>query len=260
VDLQDKVAIITGASDDIGIATARRFLKEGATLVLSGADADALDGLKLEPDWLGHRVVPIGIDGEDAAAIEATVAKALSVRGRVDILVNATSLDDGRSWNETDGTEWDRQVAAGPTSVFKWCRAVSPHMTSRRHGKIVNVAWSAGRYRSSYFRTGSTFRSGVAYASGQGGVLALTRELAFELAAEGIYVNAVVPGLIETKKAKRDWEKLSETMKSYVLAESALGRMGMPDEVAAVICFLASERSSYITGTAIDVNGGWWMS
>jgi len=91
-------------------------------------------------------------------------------------------------------------------------------------------------------------------------VLALTRELAFELAAAGVYVNAVVPGLIETKEAKRNWEKLSEKTKSYVLAESALGRAGSPDEVAAVICFLASERSSYITGTAIDVNGGWWMS
>ena len=260
MDLQDKVAIITGAGDDIGIATARRFLKEGATLVLSGADADALDALKLEPGLLGRRIMPVVTDGEDAAAIKAIVAKALSAHGRVDILVNAASLEGGRSWNETDGAEWDRQVAAGPTSVFHWCRAVSFHMIGRRQGKIVNVAWSAGRYRSWYFPTGSAFRSGVAYASGQGGVLALTRELAFELAAEGIYVNAVVPGLIETEEAKRDWEKLSETTKSYVLAESALGRMGMPDEVAAVVCFLASERSSYITGTAIDVNGGWFMS
>jgi NAD(P)-dependent dehydrogenase (short-subunit alcohol dehydrogenase family) len=260
LDLQDKVAIITGAGDDIGIATARRFLKEGATLVLSGADAGSVDALKLEPDWIGHRVMAVGADREDATAIRAIVAKALSAHGRVDILVNAAGLAGGRSWNETDASEWDRQVVAGPTNVFHWCRAVSPHMTGQRHGKIVNVAWSAGRYRSSYFPTGSSFRSGVAYASGQGGVLALTRELAFELAGKGVYVNAVVPGLIETKEAKRDWEKLSDTTKAYVLAESALGRSGTPDEVAAVICFLASERSSYITGTAIDVNGGWWMS
>ena len=143
---------------------------------------------------------------------------------------------------------------------FEWCRTVSPHMAERRYGKIVNLAWSAGRYRSSYFPTGSSFRSGAAYASGQGGILAFTRELAFELAADGVHVNAVVPGLIETREGKRDWESLSETAKSYILLESAVGRMGTPDEVAAVICFLSSERSSYITGTSIDVNGGWWMS
>jgi NAD(P)-dependent dehydrogenase (short-subunit alcohol dehydrogenase family) len=237
VDLQDKVAIITGARDDIGIATARRFLKEGATLVLDGTA------------------------GDPAVDIRATVDKALTDHGRVDILVNAaTGLDGGRSWSDTDHAEWERQAAAGPARVFEWCRAVSPHMVERRYGKIVNLAWSAGRYRSSYFPTGSSFRSGTAYAAGQGGILAFTRELAFELAADGVYVNAVVPGLIETREGKRDWESLSEAAKSYILLESAVGRMGTPDEVAAVICFLSSERSSYITGTSIDVNGGWWMS
>jgi NAD(P)-dependent dehydrogenase (short-subunit alcohol dehydrogenase family) len=236
VDLQGKVAIVTGAHDDIGAATARRFLKEGATLVLAGAAGDA-------------------------AGIKRTVDKAVALHGRVDILVNAAAgLDEGRCWTDTDRPEWERQADAGPARVFEWCRAVSPHMAARRYGKIVNLAWSAGRYRSWYFPTGSSFRSGAAFAAGQGGILALTRELAFELAADGVHVNAVVPGLIETRDGRREWERLSETAKSYILLESAVGRMGTPDEVAAVICFLSSERSSYITGTSIDVNGGWWMS
>jgi NAD(P)-dependent dehydrogenase (short-subunit alcohol dehydrogenase family) len=213
MDLQDKIAIITGADDDIGMATARRSLKEGATLVEAAGDA-AVDS-------------------------RATVDKALAAHGRVDILVNAAAI---------------------PDQVFEWCRSVSPHMVQRKYGKIVNLAWSAGRYRSSYFPIGSSFRSGTAYASGQGGILAFTRELAFELGGDGVHVNAVVPGLIETREGKQEWEQLSETERSYILLESAVGRMGTPDEVASVICFLASERSSYVTGTSIDVNGGWWMS
>jgi NAD(P)-dependent dehydrogenase (short-subunit alcohol dehydrogenase family) len=215
VDLQDRVAIITGAHDDIGIAAAKRFQKEGAT------------------------VIPVETASDATVDIGATVDKALASHGRVDILVNAAAI---------------------PDQVFGWCRFVSPHMVQRKYGKIVNLAWSAGRYRSSYFPTGSSFRSGTAYASGQGGILAFTRELAFELGGDGVHVNAVVPGLIETREGKQEWEQLSETAKSYILLESAVGRLGTPDEVAAVICFLASERSSYVTGTSIDVNGGWWMS
>ncbi len=207
MDLQGKVALITGSRDDIGAATARCFLKEGATLVL-----------------------------DETADIAATVDKALADHGRIDILVNAAER------------------------VFDWCRAVSPHMAQRHYGKIVNLAGSAGRYRSAWFPTGSSFQSGTAYAADQGGILAFTRELAFELGPQGVHVNAVVPGLIETRESDRDWEQLSETTKSYILLESAVGRRGTPDEVAAVICFLASDRSSYITGTSIDVNGGWWMS
>jgi NAD(P)-dependent dehydrogenase (short-subunit alcohol dehydrogenase family) len=261
VDLRDRVAIITGARDDIGVATARRFLAEGTTLVLQGADAETIGALELEPGWLGRRVIAVGTAGDAEADIRATVDEALAAHGRIDILVNAVAgLDDGRSWSDTDRAEWERQAAAGPARAFDWCRAVIPPMTERRSGKIVNLAWSAGRYRSSYFPTGSSFRSGAAYAAGQGGILALTRELAFELGPDGIRVNAVVPGLIATREGQQDWERLPETARSYILLESAAGRLGTPDEVAAVICFLSSDRSSYVTGTSIDVNGGWWMS
>ena len=260
MEFADKVAIVTGAHGDIGAATARRFLKEGAKLVLSASDPAALDGLRQEHGRQDDRVAVVVTDGDFAGAVQAAVDRAMAVHGRIDILVNADGLDDGRGWGVTDRTEWDRHMAAGLTHVFEWCRAVSPYMAARKHGKIVNVTSAAGRYRSGYFRTGASFQSGVAYASGQGGVLALTRELAFELSADGIYVNAAVLGLIDTAQARRQWERLSETERSYILAESALGRWGTPDEAAAVICFLASERSSYVTGTGIDVNGGWWMS
>jgi NAD(P)-dependent dehydrogenase (short-subunit alcohol dehydrogenase family) len=260
VDLQDKVAIITGALSDIGVATARRFIAEGAMLILSDSDPDALERLRQESAWPENRAVLVRTEGGREAEILAAVDQALVAHGRVDVLVNGAGLELGRSWGETDGAEWDRHLSASLTNVYRWCRVVTPHMKVRQYGKIVNIASSAGRYRSSYFPSGSSFRSGVAYASSQGGVLALTRELAFELAADGIYVNAAVLGLIETEQARHEWARLPVSVRDSILTESSLGRVGTPDEAAAVVCFLASERSSYITGSGIDVNGGWWVS
>ena len=260
MDLENKVAIITGALGEIGIATARRFVAEGANVVLSDSDEAALDRLRQETAGLRDRAVVIGTEIDGKADVRAAVERALAAHGRIDVLVNGAGLERGCPWAETDRSEWDRHMVASLTNVFEWCRVVTPHMANRRCGKVVNITWNAGRYRSSYIRSGSSYRGGVAFASGQGGVLALTRELASELAADGIYVNAVVLGLIATQRARDEWALLSEWERASVLAESSLGRAGTPDEAAAVVCFLASERSSYITGTGIDVNGGWWVS
>jgi NAD(P)-dependent dehydrogenase (short-subunit alcohol dehydrogenase family) len=260
VDLQNKVAIITGALSEIGVATARRFIAEGATLILMDKEADALANLQQQNAWLEDRAVLVGNENSQEAEIRTAVERVVAAHGRVDVLVNNVSPETGCSWDKTDRVEWDRHVAAILTSVYEWCHVVTPHMKMRRYGRIVNISSSAGRYRSSYFLSGSSFRSGVAYASTQGGVLALTRELAFELAADGIYVNAAVLGLIETEQARHEWAGLPASTRESILAESSLGRVGTPDEAAAVVCFLASDRSSYITGTGIDVNGGWWVS
>ncbi|HKV43107.1 MAG TPA: SDR family NAD(P)-dependent oxidoreductase [bacterium] len=260
MSLRGRVAIVTGATGDIGRAAARRLAAEGARLVLSDKDPGALEEVGNDVGTSGTPPFVARADITREDEIQGAVERALGCYGHIDILVNCAGVSDGCAWGDTDLREWTRQVAANLTGVFLWCRATTTHMRARHYGKIVNVASSAGRYRSSYFRHKTSHQTGVSYAASHGGVLALTRELAFELAHDGVYVNAVVPGLIQTGPFQDEWTRLSEWVRDAILTESSLGRLGRPDEVAAVVSFLASEASSYITGTAIDVNGGWWVS
>ena len=260
VDGHPRVALITGAATDIGRATARRLAREGLAVVLCGTPWRLLDELSAEIRGAGGRGLVVEADVNKETEVQTAVLRAVGWQGYIDVLVNCAGIEECRSWEETDLSEWEGHLRANLTSVFLCCRAVTPHMRMRRYGKIVNVASSAGRYRSSYFRHGAAVRAGVPYASAQGGVLALTRELAFEVAGDGIYVNAVVSGLISTMQMAGEWSRLPEHVRKDILAETALGRLGEPDEVAGAIGFLASDASSYVTGTSLDVNGGWWMS
>jgi NAD(P)-dependent dehydrogenase (short-subunit alcohol dehydrogenase family) len=255
-----RVALICGAASGIGRAAARRFAREGLAVVLCDADAGPLHEALAELRDAGGLGDAVQADLAIETQVRAAVHTAVDSYGRLDVLVNAAGIDGARPWEETDFADWDAHLRANLTSVFLCCRAVTPHMRPRRYGKIVNVASSAGRYRSSYTRYGATVAAGVPYASSHGGILALTRQLAFELADAGIYVNAVVPGFILTPRLKDEWSRLPEQVRDDILAETALGRLGDPEEVAAVINFLASDASSYVTGAALDVNGGWWMS
>lgn len=253
------VALITGAAGDIGRAAARRLARDGFAVVV--CDAPRRDaGQVVDHIRHGGAAYAVAARATDETDVHRAVREAVAWRGRIDALINAPGADDGRPWEDTGLDAWEQVLRDTLTKVFLFCRAVTPHMRARRCGKIVNIASSAGRYRSAYMRHAGPAGAGVGSASAHGGILALTRELGFELARDGIYVNAVAVGLIATARTNARWMRLPESVRKDTLAETALGRLGTPDEVAGVISFLASDASSYITATAVDVNGGWWMS
>jgi NAD(P)-dependent dehydrogenase (short-subunit alcohol dehydrogenase family) len=259
-DLQDRVAIVTGAARGIGGATARRLAAGGARLVIADSDAGPLAGIRDAIHALGGQAVVVKADAASVPGVAQVVAEALEAFHRIDILVNGGGAVEGQSQGQTESEAWERHLALNVTGCLLCCRAVMPHMQARRYGKIVNIASSAGHYRSSYFPYDASPPSKVSVSASDGGVLALTRELAFEVARHGIYVNAVAPGWILTDPAREEWRRLPEWARNYILAEISLRRAGQPEEVASVVHFLASDASSYVTGTVVDVNGGWWMS
>ena len=258
MELDDRVAIVTGAAGAVGAAVARRLAAEGARLVIADGDAGALAGVR-EGLAGADRVESCAIEPASEAEARALVQRAIERFGRVDVLVNAAGAAGEPPWDEPGADAWARRLRQ-LTGCAACCRAVAPEMIARRRGRIVNVAASAGRYRSAYFRPDGASSTGAGSAAAGGGVLALTRELAMELGPQGVTVNAVVPGWILTERSAREWEEMSEAMRRDILAEISLGRPGRPEEVAGAVLFLASHASSYVSGCAIDVNGGWWMS
>ena len=250
MDLLDRVALVMGAGTAVGAAVAQRFAAEGARLVLVDEDEQAVGRARAAAGG-GTAAECRAIDPTSSADVEGVLAGALVRFGRVDALVNATGADDA---------PWSGAGARALAACMAACGAVAPEMRRRGRGRIVNVAPPAGRYRSGYFRPESVRGSGVPGAVAGGGVLALTRELALELGPSGVTVNAVVPGWIAAHDGADAWDGLPERARRHVLAEISLGRPGRPSEVAGVVLFLAGDAGSYVSGAAIDVNGGWWMS
>lgn len=248
MDLVDRVAVVTGAGSVIGAAVARRFAAEGARLVLLDTDEVAIGRAR---SAIGETAVECRAMAATAADVEAALADVISRCGQVDVLVNAAG---GNAWPWTEAADESLAVCMAA------CDAVAPEMCRRGRGRIVNVAASAGRYRSGWFRPEGVSGSGVSAAVAGAGVLALTRELALELGPSGVTVNAVVPGWIAPDGGAAPWSALPQRARRDVLAEISLGRPGRPEEVAGVVLFLASDAGSYVSGAAIDVNGGWWMS
>ena len=259
MELVDQVAIVAGVAGAVGGAVARRFAAEGARLVLADEDEDALAqvGESLRGAETPSESVPLDLASEPQ--IQWLVERALSRFGRIDILVHAMATAEDEPWDEPGPAAWARRLRS-LTSCALCCRNVAPAMRARGRGRIVNVAATAGRYRSAYFRPEGASGTAEACASASGGVLALTRELAMELGPHGITVNAVVPGWILTERSARAWNGLADGARRKTIAEISLGRPGRPEEVAGAVLFLASDASSYVSGTSLDVNGGWWMS
>ena len=249
-DLNGKVALVTGASSGIGRAAAKALAANGARVAINfhrnevGAEAT-----RKEIVAAGGSAIAAQADVMQVHDVESLVERTVTELGPIDILVNnAGSLVERLRILELTEERWDEVIHLNLKSAFLCCRAVAASMMERKTGAIVNVSSIAGR-------TGGALGS-IHYSTAKGGLITFTKGLAKELAPFGVRVNAVSPGVIDT----RFHEEFSspEMMKGYVAAIPQ-GRVGTPEEVAEVICFLASDAASYLAGETIEINGGMFM-
>jgi 3-oxoacyl-[acyl-carrier protein] reductase len=245
IDLKDKVALVTGAGRGIGRVIAQTLAREGARVVVADIRQDLLDDVAAEWQREGWQGLQVICDVRDNASCVAAVAAAETAFGRVDILVNNAGVASGGRVEQMPDDAWQANLDINLSGTMRMCRAVIPAMQRQQWGRILNAASFAAIIPSV---------GGGAYAASKYGVEGLTRVLAGELGPSNITVNAYAPGMIPTEMnhfAERDaatQERLLDTL--------TLRRWGEPADVANLICFLASDLASYITGTMIDVSGG----
>lgn len=242
--LAGKVAVITGGTNGLGAATAKRFVEEGASVLIVGRDEAAAAALADRvgvPGRLGFHKADVS--ERDSAA--RAVADTLDRFSGIDILVNSAGGSRLVSFLETDSSTLDAMLAVNLKGTFFFAQEAAKAMIEQgRGGAIINVSSISGQ-------RGSTLRA--AYGMAKSAVIHLTRVMAVELAPHGIRVNAIAPGPIETRAAK---ERHRSTTRGAYLRTIPMGRYGTPEEVAAVATFLASEAASYVTGDTLNVDGG----
>ncbi len=243
------VALITGSGKGIGKATALRFASEGASIVLNDTREDLLDQGQKDVEAAGSKALAVKADVSDGKQVRGMVDQTIKEFGKIDVLVNNVGVDFGSYKIDADEKDWDRLMDIDLKSQLLCAQSVVPHMVKAGGGKIVNVSSMAGR-RS--FPVASH-----AYSMAKAGVISFTRQLAWEVAEKSIRVNCVVPGNIATEEGLKDWDTVyPQEVKDLMMAGTPMKRLGRSEEVAAVIAWLASDDSSYVTGVFLAVDGG----
>ena len=240
-ELTGQVAIVTGAAAGIGEAIARRLARAGAAVAIADRNED---GAREVADSIGGGSFAVAVDIASSSSVNEAVNQVLAHAGQIDILVNNAGIA-GRAaplWEQTD-QDWQDILSVNLTGVFNCCRAVIPHMRARRYGRIVSIASIAGK-------EGNPNMTG--YSSTKAAVIGFTKSLAKEVATEGICVNAVAPAVVRTKIL----DQLTPAQIDYMTQRIPMRRTGMPEEIAAVVHFLASPDCSFVTGQCYDASGG----
>ncbi|TCC64362.1 3-oxoacyl-ACP reductase [Kribbella pittospori] len=242
--LQGRVAVVTGGASGIGLATVRRLAAEGAEVVIG--DVDAAAG-KAAADEVGGLFV--ATDVTDQAAVENLFRQAYDTYGSVDIAFNNAGISppDDASILDTGLEAWRKVQEVNLTSVYLCCKAAIPYMQRQGRGSIINTA--------SFVAVMGAATSQISYSASKGGVLAMSRELGVEFARQGIRVNALCPGPVNTPLLTELFAKDPERAQRR-LVHVPMGRFGEPEEIAAAVAFLASDDSSFITANTFLVDGG----
>ena len=241
--LDEKTALITGASGGIGGEIAKSLHAAGATVAISGTRLEPLQALAAE---LGDRAHILTCNLSDHEAVAALPKQAAEAMGKVDILVNNAGVARDNLFMRMSDDEWSSVLNINLTSTMRLCKGVLRGMMKARWGRIINVSSIVGA-------TGNPGQAN--YAASKAGVVAMSKSLAYEVATRGITVNCVAPGFITTAMT----EKLTDDQKSGILTQVPAGRMGTTGEIAAAALYLASEEAGYITGATLHVNGGMAM-
>ncbi|HEY4265075.1 MAG TPA: 3-oxoacyl-[acyl-carrier-protein] reductase [Micropepsaceae bacterium] len=243
-DLTNKTALVTGASGGIGGAIAKALHAQGASVVLSGTRADALDALKAE---MGGRAVTALCNLGNAAEVDALVKTAEAAIGApIDILINNAGITRDNLLMRMKDEEWDQVIAVNLTAAFRLSRAVLRGMMKKRWGRIVTITSVVGV-------TGNPGQGN--YAAAKAGLIGMSKALAAEVASRNITVNCVAPGFIATPMT----DALTEQQKTAILTRIPAGKLGESEDVAAAVVYLASDEAQYLTGQTLHVNGGMAM-
>jgi len=245
MEFQGKVVLVTGSAQGIGLATVREFAREGATLVLNDLNREALDGAVHGLESEGTRCMGVAADTSKKVEVDRMIEKTMEAFGKLDVLVNNAGITRDALLHKMTEEQWTQVINVNLTGVFFCLQAAAKIMRDAKSGSIINISSDA--------RYGNTGQAN--YSAAKEGIIGLTRTAAKELAPRKVRVNAVSPGPIDTPMLRAAPEKAVQAF----LASIPLGRAGSVEEVSRVILFLASERSSYITGQVINCDGGWMM-
>jgi 3-oxoacyl-[acyl-carrier protein] reductase len=244
--LKDKVAIITGAANGIGLAAAKTFASEGARVAIADFDEETGTKRAAELSAEGNDVAFFQVNVADRSSVDSLVQNVLGHFGKIDILINNAGITRDGMLHKLAAEDFQKVVDVNLTGVFNCAQAVVPAMVQQGSGRIINTSSVSGVYGN----VGQTN-----YAATKAGVVGMTKTWAKELGRKGINVNAVAPGFIETGMTAAVPDKVIEQMKKLV----PLGRLGLPEDIAHAYLFLASDESKYVNGTTLHVDGGIMM-
>ena len=242
-DLNDKSALVTGASGGIGSAIARKLHAAGAKVALSGTRQEPLESLAND---LGERAYILPCNLNDMAAVEALPKQAIDALGSLDILVNNAGITRDNLFMRMSDEEWQTVINVNLTATMKLCKGALRGMMKSRWGRIINISSVVGA-------TGNPGQGN--YAASKAGMVGMSKSLAYEVASRGITVNVVAPGFIATAMT----DKLADDRKEAILAPIPAGRMGAAEDIASAVGYLASDGAGYVTGSTLHVNGGMAM-